>query len=1045
MSKYINRTLFIRPFNHNEQQRNEASCLEVAPDEQNTASQNQVVSIESPHTGHIDQYEFYSCYWLAEDKSPITVDLGDYSLANVNRMYSTSILLYGGGSTGKSYILLGSSEHRGLLLTMVDALFSIDDKKLHTKVFISVFEVDDVQSQLFDLLPEYSEWQDMNVDLTFQRIKTRKSAISLIEKALERRHSETHTFINFTISQKVNGVKMYCTVDITLLANVKDSDVQDLRPSFRALHQVIGGIEQGLDTSEIPFDSCLLTTLLKDPYMSGKLRVILLTTVGPASSSYDLSYSVLNFGAGLPLDRVKPHKKLEKNVNRYADDVIENQIEGKVDNIMEDNVERIAANTMEESQSNTSEEKDINNALETIKVPKGTKFDDEEIALLYQCLFKFTQIFEDMDNNVYPNGCKTGITTYTPAFSKSSKKRCVELRKCINLQNNFVESKKSAKPVQPQSTQGKKSEKASQPKKKKKSKKKNKLKSGKGRRTATVLLVEDVKVSQKIAKAALRRAQLKSLTADNGEAAVELYKKHAKTLELVLMDIHMPGIDGMEATQRIRTWEQENDIDPCTILGLTGNVSEGNMKDYELAGMNGCILKGNLLVAAIKKAQQLLDENPDIFADTSGIGDKKGVKEPIIVDINDEKVDKRKHARQKSFSSLSLEIEIEQKSPPPNVESMEMDEESNEEDESGPPVMRRKKSVLNQDHFDNFAGDKTELATTTDVPVIKKTAYKISGDHAPSIGTPKAHGQLRRLVGRKGEDDEDMDPERELAGEGSNQIPIPDDSVWRRNSNNEARAPGNAWTQSNSPPRRIPKERAPFSFNECKDQYEEMLRTPKAEKNTRTIVKKKEEPTRPKPSILRDIKTEMPPEEKQASKRPSMPKRNSRPTMPISSFVHAEPGDKKKKRTRKKKKRGKSRAPPNILIAEDVKVSLKIAEASLRRAHHRVVSAENGKIAVEKYQKHYKSLKVVIMDIHMPLMDGMQATEQIRNFEDDNDIEPVLILGLTGNVSEDNIKEYDECGMNGCIVKGKLLAEAVKEAIRQCEENPEDFINLVKR
>lgn len=65
--------------------------------------------------------------------------------------------------------------------------------------------------------------------------------------------------------------------------------------------------------------------------------------------------------------------------------------------------------------------------------------------------------------------------------------------------------------------------------------------------------------------------------ADNGQAAVDSYKKLHETLEVVLMDIHMPGMDGTEATEKIREWEEEQGLEPKVILGLTGNVDEGDI------------------------------------------------------------------------------------------------------------------------------------------------------------------------------------------------------------------------------------------------------------------------------------------------------------------------------------------------------------------------------------------------------------------------------------------------------------------------------------
>ena len=62
----------------------------------------------------------------------------------------------------------------------------------------------------------------------------------------------------------------------------------------------------------------------------------------------------------------------------------------------------------------------------------------------------------------------------------------------------------------------------------------------------TCFLVEDVRVSQRIAAAALTRAHYKVEVASDGESAVDKYRQHSATLRIILMDIHLPGISGIE-------------------------------------------------------------------------------------------------------------------------------------------------------------------------------------------------------------------------------------------------------------------------------------------------------------------------------------------------------------------------------------------------------------------------------------------------------------------------------------------------------------------
>ena len=81
---------------------------------------------------------------------------------------------------------------------------------------------------------------------------------------------------------------------------------------------------------------------------------------------------------------------------------------------------------------------------------------------------------------------------------------------------------------------------------------------------------------------------------------------------------------------------------------------------------------------------------------------------------------------------------------------------------------------------------------------------------------------------------------------------------------------------------------------------------------------------------------------------------------------------------------------PDLLLVEDVRVSQRIGEAALRRAHYKVALASDGQAAVDSFKMYQDSLEVVLMDIHMPGMNGIEATELIRQFE----AETVILITL---------------------------------------------------
>jgi len=103
---------------------------------------------------------------------------------------------------------------------------------------------------------------------------------------------------------------------------------------------------------------------------------------------------------------------------------------------------------------------------------------------------------------------------------------------------------------------------------------------------AEVLLVEDNKINQQIASELLMQAGLIVNIANNGYEAIAMVAK--KPFDLVLMDIHMPELDGIETTRKIRSDNQFADL---PIVAMTANAMEGDKELSLAAGMNDHITK----------------------------------------------------------------------------------------------------------------------------------------------------------------------------------------------------------------------------------------------------------------------------------------------------------------------------------------------------------------------------------------------------------------------------------------------------------------------
>ena len=99
-----------------------------------------------------------------------------------------------------------------------------------------------------------------------------------------------------------------------------------------------------------------------------------------------------------------------------------------------------------------------------------------------------------------------------------------------------------------------------------------------------VLVVEDNKINQMITKKILEKNKMHCLVADNGTDAIALVKEN--NFDVILMDIHMPGISGIEATQEIRKFNTE-----LPIIALTAVTIDENLDDFYRAGFNEIIPK----------------------------------------------------------------------------------------------------------------------------------------------------------------------------------------------------------------------------------------------------------------------------------------------------------------------------------------------------------------------------------------------------------------------------------------------------------------------
>ncbi len=120
-----------------------------------------------------------------------------------------------------------------------------------------------------------------------------------------------------------------------------------------------------------------------------------------------------------------------------------------------------------------------------------------------------------------------------------------------------------------------------------------------------------------------------------------------------------------------------------------------------------------------------------------------------------------------------------------------------------------------------------------------------------------------------------------------------------------------------------------------------------------------------------------------------------------------------------------------ILLAEDNPVNQKLAEKMLTKAGYQVETTTNGREAFEKYTASPKDFDLILMDIQMPEMDGFEATEKLRNFEQAVNSKPttrIPIVAMTANAMKGDMEKCLEGGMDDYISK-PIKREIVFEKI----------------
>ncbi|MES2456059.1 MAG: two-component regulator propeller domain-containing protein [Bacteroidota bacterium] len=117
--------------------------------------------------------------------------------------------------------------------------------------------------------------------------------------------------------------------------------------------------------------------------------------------------------------------------------------------------------------------------------------------------------------------------------------------------------------------------------------------------------------------------------------------------------------------------------------------------------------------------------------------------------------------------------------------------------------------------------------------------------------------------------------------------------------------------------------------------------------------------------------------------------------------------------------------PLNILVVEDNAVNQRLILQVLKKLGYQVALAENGEEAIAAVKQHTYDL--LLMDVQMPVMDGLEATRAIRQLN----IKQPYVIAMTGNAMSEDKNICLDAGMNDYLAK-PLKLESIKTSIKNC-------------
>ena len=125
-----------------------------------------------------------------------------------------------------------------------------------------------------------------------------------------------------------------------------------------------------------------------------------------------------------------------------------------------------------------------------------------------------------------------------------------------------------------------------------------------------------------------------------------------------------------------------------------------------------------------------------------------------------------------------------------------------------------------------------------------------------------------------------------------------------------------------------------------------------------------------------------------------------------------------------------------LLLVEDDPMNADVAQMLLKCSGADVMAAGNGKRAVEAFAASPEgAFDAILMDVRMPVMDGLEATRTIRAMKR-ADAAAVPILGITANAFTDDAEKCLDAGMSAYLAKPVSIRKITEAVVRCCAQRP---------